>query len=207
VLHFRDALAELPKFNETLVQNQARVIAQRELNQLIEATRHSDQVALEMSQRWAEVIESVGNSATSAVHRPKPIRQTELARLEKSTSSHVLHGPLRDYRPPQHVADVWCRNELDAFVLDQLKANQVSPPAQADSRTLLRRAWLSLTGVPPSISDVETWSLQVDSNWETLVDYLLEHPDHGEHLATTWLDLVRYADSNGYEEDELRPFA
>ncbi len=198
------SLADLQQFNQTLVQSQARVIEQRELGQLIEETSVADQVVIETTQRWTQVIEAAGVDAISTIRNEKPIRWSELEKSERATPSHELHGPLRSYQPPECAQDAWCRNELDAFVLDQLRTNQIPPPTAADSRTLIRRAWFSLTGLPPSPTDVDVWESRVESDWDELVDYLLARPEYGEHLATPWLDVARYADSNGYEEDELR---
>jgi len=96
-------------------------------------------------------------------------------------------------------------NPIDAFVRKKLSDNGLSPSAEAEKTTLVRRVSLDLTGLPPSPKEVETF-LQDDSPnaYEKLVDRLLASPHYGERQARHWLDLARYADSNGYTIDGAR---
>ncbi|MEM7387470.1 MAG: DUF1549 domain-containing protein, partial [Verrucomicrobiota bacterium] len=91
---------------------------------------------------------------------------------------------------------------IDAFLLKDLTAKGLTPNKRADKRTLIRRATYDLTGLAPSPEDVEAF-LQDDSKdaWPKLVDRLLDSPHYGEKWARHWLDLVRYAESNGFERD------
>ncbi len=99
----------------------------------------------------------------------------------------------------------WPRNAIDSFILARLTAAGIAPAPEADRTTLLRRLHLDLTGLPPSPAD--TAAFLADSSpdaYERLVDRLLASPHYGERWARPWLDLARYADSNGYSIDAPR---
>jgi len=96
-------------------------------------------------------------------------------------------------------------NAIDHFVLDRLKAEGLPPSHEADRPTLIRRLSLDLTGLPPTLEEVEAFVAdKSDAAYEALVDRLLESPRYGEHMARSWLDAARYADSNGYQYDTKR---
>ena len=106
----------------------------------------------------------------------------------------------------------WCRNPIDAFILARLEAADMRPAAEAKPRALVRRAWLDLLGLPPSATEAKFWMAAVRDVptkpiFERLVERLLSSPHYGECWARHWLDLVRYADSNGYENDAEKPLA
>ncbi|MDA8745463.1 DUF1553 domain-containing protein [Rubripirellula amarantea] len=102
---------------------------------------------------------------------------------------------------------IWCKQPLDAFVLHQIEAAQMQPSPPTDPLRWLRRVSLDLSGLPPTpdeIADFERSLTQdVDAAFEDVVDRLLESPTFGEHMAVTWLDASRYADSYGYQSDKL----
>ncbi|KAB2654084.1 MAG: DUF1549 domain-containing protein [Verrucomicrobia bacterium] len=99
----------------------------------------------------------------------------------------------------------WGRNEIDAFILAKLEHEKLSPSPEADRATLIRRLSLDLTGLPPTIPEVDAFVKDRSKNaYEKVVDRLLSSPHYGEHLARGWLDLARYADSNGYQVDSTR---
>ncbi|MBL8208610.1 MAG: DUF1553 domain-containing protein [Blastocatellia bacterium] len=102
----------------------------------------------------------------------------------------------------------WVRNEIDAFVLSKLESNGLTPSAPADPRTLIRRVYFDLIGLPPSPEEVEAF-VKNPSNaaYEKIVDKLLASQHYGERWGRHWLDLARYADSGGYEFDYDRPHA
>lgn len=116
-------------------------------------------------------------------------------------------------KPPQRV-DVpdsdsdWIRNPIDAFVLEKLLEQKLQPSAEADRRTLIRRLYFDLLGLPPDPDDVDRFISDVDPfAYERLVERLLASPQYGERWARHWLDIVKYADSCGYDKDKLRPNA
>jgi uncharacterized membrane protein len=91
---------------------------------------------------------------------------------------------------------------IDRFILAKLKEKNLSPSPEADKSTLIRRASLDLTGLPPSLDDLNAFLADTKPHaYDRLIDRLLASPRYGEHMARSWLDLARYADSNGYEKD------
>ena len=99
----------------------------------------------------------------------------------------------------------WPRNAIDAFILARLEAAGLQPSEPADRATLIRRLSLDLIGLPPTPEEVEAFVQdQSPDAYEKLVDRLLASPHYGERWARRWLDLARYADTNGYEKDRTR---
>ncbi len=99
----------------------------------------------------------------------------------------------------------WWRHPIDRFVLKAQRTKQLGPSQRADRSTLLRRVSLDLTGLPPTINDIEAFSKDTSPDaYEKAVDRLLASPAYGEHWARKWLDLARYADSAGYADDPPR---
>jgi len=99
----------------------------------------------------------------------------------------------------------WSANPVDLFILSQLDHEQLEPAQPADPYTLIRRLTLDLTGLPPSIEEVDAFvSQDLETAYPALVDKLLASPAFGEHWARLWLDLARYADSAGYADDPSR---
>ncbi|MHB8519595.1 MAG: DUF1549 and DUF1553 domain-containing protein [Limisphaerales bacterium] len=110
--------------------------------------------------------------------------------------------------PPKLAHDSWSRNPIDTFVLAALRANHLEPSPPADRVTLLRRATLDLTGLPPTPDEVDAFLGDGSPDaFEKVIDRLLASPHYGEHWARHWLDLARYAESEGFKEDETRPSA
>ena len=99
----------------------------------------------------------------------------------------------------------WGYNEVDAFVLKKMEEHDLTPNKEADPYDLVRRVYLDLIGLSPTIKQIEAYINDTSENrYEKLVDSLLESPKYGEHWASMWLDLARYADSKGYEADRGR---
>ncbi len=107
--------------------------------------------------------------------------------------------------PPQVRNSKWPRNAIDHFVLARLESEKLKPSPEAGRAILLRRASLDLTGLPPSLEEVDAFlsDKSVDA-YEKVVDRLLASPAYGERWARPWLDLARYADTQGYEKDNRR---
>ncbi len=102
----------------------------------------------------------------------------------------------------------WPRNPVDHFVLARLESEKIQPSPEADRITLLRRLSFDLLGLPPSPGDVKAFLADAGPDaYERLVDRMLASPHFGERWGRHWLDLARYADSDGYEKDSPRPFA
>ncbi|HTD68260.1 MAG TPA: DUF1549 domain-containing protein, partial [Candidatus Limnocylindria bacterium] len=116
----------------------------------------------------------------------------------------AYEAPKRPALPP--VKDKkWARNEIDSFILARLDKEGLKPAPEADKPTLIRRATLDLTGLPPTPDEVDAYLADKSPQaYEKVVDRLLESPRYGEHQARYWLDAARYADSHGYHIDSDR---
>jgi Protein of unknown function (DUF1553)/Protein of unknown function (DUF1549) len=102
----------------------------------------------------------------------------------------------------------WIHNPIDAFVLAKLEAKNLEPSPVADKATLLRRTYLDLIGLPPTPKEVDAFLADKSSKaFDKVVDRLLASPQYGERWARHWLDLARYAESEGFKADETRPNA
>ena len=99
----------------------------------------------------------------------------------------------------------WAKDPIDAFVLDGLKKNGLTPAPAADRATLIRRVTFDLTGLPPAPAEIETFVKDHSPNaYEKLIDRLLASPQYGEKWGQHWLDLVRFAETDGFEYDTHR---
>jgi mono/diheme cytochrome c family protein len=165
--------------------------------------------AIETIRRW---IESGASIATVPEASPDAAAAAaELARLEErpitadERAYWAFVKPVR--RPVPVVADpAWNRNAIDAFLWSAMTARGLSPAAPADKRTLVRRVYLDVIGLPPTPAEVEAFVNDPAADaWPRLVDRLLASPHYGERWARHWMDLVRYADSGGFEFDVDRP--
>ena len=99
----------------------------------------------------------------------------------------------------------WPKNEIDYFILQKQEQQGLTPNEEADKERLLKRLSLDLTGLPPSLSLMDRFLTDKSANaYEKAVDELLSNPAYGEKMAVHWLDLARYADSHGYQDDGYR---
>lgn len=133
----------------------------------------------------------------------------ESATTEKN--NHWAYQPLKRVVPPNSPnasGHDWVVNPIDHFVLEKLQSEGIRPSSQADRYTLLRRLSLDLTGLLPTIEQVDAFVGDNNPNaYEVVVDRLLDSPHFGERWGRHWLDMARYADSDGYEKDNPRPDA
>ena len=145
---------------------------------------------------------------------PKP--ETPLTSGEKATlRSWVVEGaqysthwawvlPRRAPAPPVKNSS-WPINGIDYFILARLEREGLKPSSEANRRTLIRRLSFDLTGLPPTLKQVDKFIADLSNNaFDMLVDSLLASPHFGERMAQHWLDLARYADSDGYHDDTTR---
>ena len=99
----------------------------------------------------------------------------------------------------------WVKNPIDHFVLEKLEKELLDPSKAADKEILIRRVTLDLTGMPPTIEEIDAYLADESPNaYEKLVERLLQSPRYGERMAVEWLDAARYADTNGYQTDGER---
>ena len=121
---------------------------------------------------------------------------------------HWAFSPIQPIQTPPVNTPSWLKNEIDSFILANLEKQGVAPSPEADRATLIRRVYLDLIGLPPEPDDVDSFVKdQHPDAFERLVDQLLASPRYGERWSRIWLDAARYADSDGYEKDRVRPHA
>lgn len=123
----------------------------------------------------------------------------------RAAEPHWAYRPLEKAAPPTPTDAGWCRNDLDRFVLARIEAAALRPSPAAEPGTLLRRVSLDLTGLPPTREEAAEFLRDPSrAQYERAVDRLLASPRFGERWAAWWLDAARYADTQGYEKDNLR---
>jgi hypothetical protein len=139
---------------------------------------------------------------------------TEIAPLGTYPAAERRHWAFQPRKPvqppsfPDAAAKAWIRTPVDAFILEGLRKAGLAPAPEADRATLIRRVTYDLHGVPPTPAEVDAFVADASPKaYEKLVDRLLESPRFGEQWARHWLDVVRFAESDGYEYDTHRPDA
>jgi mono/diheme cytochrome c family protein len=116
--------------------------------------------------------------------------------------------PLKRVGPPKMKANESVRTPIDSFILTRLEEKKLKPNPPADRRTLIRRASFDLLGLPPTPEEMDAFTRDKSPDaWPKLITKLFDSPRYGERWGRHWLDLARYADSDGYEKDRPRPFA
>lgn len=143
------------------------------------------------------------DSASAAVADPldwwslKPLTNPPVPRVSDTDQSHSAEN-----------AATLSANPVDAFIRQELAKHGLAPNPRADRRTLIRRVYFDLTGLPPSPAEVDAFVADESPDaWEKLVDRLLASPRYGERWARHWLDVVHYGDTHGYDKDQPRPNA
>jgi mono/diheme cytochrome c family protein len=181
---------------------------------LIEAVNHDglemppkgklSDAQIDALKRWVQIGAPWPGAGHATSSGTPAVRRTALTDEDRA---YWFFQPVKAVEPPA-VPEGWARNPIDAFILDRLRREGLSPSPEADRRTLIRRLTFDLTGLPPSPEEVEAFENDpAPDAYERLVDRLLDSPRHGEHWARHWLDLVRYAESDGYRQDAYRPDA
>jgi hypothetical protein len=126
------------------------------------------------------------------------------------TNAEALWSTVPVTRPelPAVKNESWCQTPIDRFILASLEAKSWTPAAPVARDRLIRRAYFDLWGLPPSPEEVQRFVADTSPDaYERLIDHLLASPHYGERWARYWLDLVRFAETNGYERDALKPGA
>ena len=144
----------------------------------------------------------------------EPFSKDELDLIKRWIESGAKYENFWAFEKPKKSAmpkvenKTWSTQLVDLHVLKKLESLGMTPSAEADARTLIRRITFDLTGLPPTRTEIADFIKQFevvpDQAWEQLVDRLLERPQYGEHIGRYWLDLVRFADSNGMHKDFYR---
>lgn len=131
----------------------------------------------------------------------------EVTEINEFTKSYWSYKPLKRPVVPEVDSPEWQEHPIDAFVYAKLKEKGLSPNAEASAPVLIRRAYHNITGLPPTPDELAVETKEFSkSSWRGLVDRLLDSPHYGEKWARHWLDIVRYAESNGFERDSKKDF-
>lgn len=129
-------------------------------------------------------------------------------KVTPESKNYWAYKPVKRLDPPKVKNSAWVRNPIDAFILEKLEAKGLAPNAPADKIALIRRVTYDLTGLPPTPEQVDAFVTDPSPEaYEKLIDALLATPQYGERWGRHWLDLVRYAETNGYERDGPKPYA
>ncbi len=156
-------------------------------------------------------------SSDEALRMPpegKPLTTEEVEILRKWIASgakwekHWAFVPPERHAPPKVSNPAWSKNPIDAFIFARLELERLRPAPPADRRTLARRAYFDLLGLPPTVEQIDAFVNNARGDtWQQLVDTLLASPHYGERWGRHWLDLVRFAETNSFERDGLKPNA
>jgi len=143
------------------------------------------------------------------VRRLTPAQKQTLKRWVDQGAKWGTHWAFEPaVRPPEpEVPDpAWVRNSIDRFIAARLAQEGLTPQRQADKARLLRRITLDLTGLPPTLAELDAFLADHSASaYEKVVDRLLASPRYGERMASDWLDIARFADTHGYQMDRFRP--
>jgi hypothetical protein len=156
------------------------------------------------------------STADTSILMPPPnsnlsLNQDEIDLLRKWIEQGAKYKPHWAFIPPTKRElpkvddEAWPKNEIDFFILQKIEAAGLQPNEEADKERLLKRVSLDLTGLPPSPELHARFLADNSENaYEKVVDELLTQPQYGEKMAVHWMDVARYADSHGYQDDGLR---
>jgi hypothetical protein len=134
-----------------------------------------------------------------------PDPRVKQAKFDKA--SHWAFQPLTKPNIPAVRNIGWCNNPIDCFILEKLEANQMLPSVPANKEVLLRRVFLDLIGVPPTVDQIRQFVSDTSPNaFEKVVNKLLENPAYGERWGRHWLDTARYSDTNGSLNQRLNDY-
>ena len=180
---------------------------------LIEAVNHDglemppsgklDDDSVAVLTRWVAI-----GAPWPAADRDRPKPAAPGSKITEADRSFWAFRPLAEPGVPAEREDAWSKNPIDGFILQGLAHRGLAPAAEADRTTLIRRASFDLLGLPPSPGEVEAFLADTSpAAYEAMIDRMLASPKYGERWARHWLDLVRYAESDGFRQDAYRPDA
>ncbi len=180
-------------------------------SRLVAVLRHESEPFMPLGQARLEdsEIEAIARWIELGAPYDQPLGGREEQTSDSRTGEEFWSfRPLADPVPPTVRDEAWVRTPIDRFILARLEAAGIGPNSPGARRTLIRRASLDLLGLPPSPEHVEEFAQSaVPGAYERLVDELIESPHFGERWARHWMDIARFAESYGFEEDYDRPYA
>lgn len=178
-------------------------------SKLIEAVRYKNldlqmppkaplsQHEIELLERWIQADAPFPSSSTSGTGNKTASGMS----IEEGRRFWSMQ-PISDPEIPKPSNESWIQNPIDAFIAKALESNALTPAPPADKRSLIRRATYDLTGLPPTISEIEAFLADESPDaFSKVIDRLLQSPDYGVRWGRHWLDVARYADSNGLDEN------
>ena len=156
-----------------------------------------------------KILDILINFVCAAIFTSAPVHAEFMAENDTGLTSEkywAYQAPIRPALPKLEHDFIF--NPIDAFILEGLMAEDLKPNPRAPSRHLIRRAYYDLTGLPPTFDAVEAFHAENNqrSAWDNLINQLLASERYGEKLASLWLDTVRYAETNGFERDNKKPY-
>ncbi|HVY69139.1 MAG TPA: DUF1549 domain-containing protein, partial [Verrucomicrobiae bacterium] len=166
---------------------------------------------LAASEMWRRITTKDTDDLMPPVKSGHPLKAGEIELIKQWIQQGAVYSGHWAFEKPRRPAlpsvkaKSWPRNPVDLFVLEKLERNALRPSPMADRNALIRRVTFDLTGLPPTLEEVDAFVKDHSKNaYEKVVDRLLKSPAYGERWARVWLDLARYADSAGYGSDPLR---
>jgi len=161
----------------------------------------ADQIALltkwiSRGAAWPEPPDATSEGQDKPKGKPQTLGPST---YEQTRATHWAFQPIRHPAPPHISQAAWARTPIDRFILARLESAGLAPSPAADRRTLIRRLYFDLIGLPPSPEEVEAFFTDpAPDAYERIVDRLLASPHYGERWGRHWLDVARYADTKGY---------
>lgn len=160
--------------------------------------------------RWVEMGAPWPGPGGEESSRPAPANRSGPDPFTPEERAYWAFQPVRDQPPPEVADPRWASNPIDRFIRDRLEKEGLEPAPPADREALIRRATFDLIGLPPTTEEIDAFIRDPASDEDAfaeVIERLLASPRYGERWGRHWLDLVRYAESNGYRADEFRPNA
>ena len=177
---------------------------------LLNALRHQDLKMPPSNKLPKEVVDAFSKWIEMGAPDPRdgPSQKTKLEKIDWPTAKqHWSFLPRKHVSIPTTTSQ-WCRKSIDAFIWDKHVANGLQPVPEADRSTWLRRVYIDLVGIPPTGEEVDAFvNNPAEDAFERVVDRLLASSTYGQRWGRYWLDLARYSDSNGADENHRYPVA
>ncbi len=189
----------------------AIVVGKPDESILIKAVRHEGEIKMPKGEKNSEKLSPEKIEALSRWIEEGAVWPETLNAQRSTTNAqqkHWAYQPIAKPPLPKVRNAKWVKTPVDTFILTRLEKEKLAPSPEADRLALIRRVTFDLTGLPPTLEEVTAFLADQSPNaFETVVDRLLASPAYGERWGRHWLDVVRYGESHGYEQNHLRPTA